>query len=196
MSRYTICFDDNEDADILRWMDAQVNKSMSLKALIERSIKQEGYHDIFKVAWERNMCNSNQIFHEPVQATPEYNAQQPRKKRGRPRKNASPFPTSVSVMQKIEAEKQNEENTQVNPSLPTQSDIAQSTNIALSPANNSEAVSVPEIPAEQSKEYISNKQSAIPENQSLKTAKNNTEIENDGYQRPGNVSFDMAKFMG
>lgn len=196
MSRYTICFNDDEDADILRWMDAQVNKSMSLKALIERSIKQEGYHDIFKVAWERNMCNSNQMFHEPVQAAPEYDAQQPRKKRGRPRKNTSSLPASVSVMPKTETVKKSEENTQVNPVPTAQPGTAQSTNIALSPANSSEAISVPEIPAEQSKEYISNKQSAIPENQSLKATKDNAEIENDGYQRPGNVSFDMAKFMG
>ena len=68
MTRYTICFDEERDASILQWMDAQANKSMSLKALVERSIAQEGYNDIFQVAWKRNIQNSTQMPGEPEPA--------------------------------------------------------------------------------------------------------------------------------
>lgn len=85
---------------------------------------------------------------------------------------------------------------QVNPALVAQPDIHQSRNTAPSSTDNSEAASASEISAEQNKGSISGKQSAIPENQSIKTAKDNTEIENDGYQRSGNVDIDMTKFFG
>ncbi len=194
MTRYTICFDEEKEADLLRWMDAQINKSMSLKALVERSIAQEGYNDIFQLAWKQNIYNSIQMPNAPIQASLENHAQQPKRKRGRPRKNTSSLPDSTPVMQ--ETAKQKEEHIQVHPVLTTEPDIQQPPDIALSSANNSAAISVSEIPAEQNKEYISNIQSAIPEDQFMKSEKENMEIENDGYQRPGNVNFDMAKFFG
>ena len=75
------------------------------------------------------------------------------------------------------------------PALMAHPDVHQSINIASSSTNNPEAVTASEISAGQNKEYI-------PENQSVKFAKDNTEIENDGYQRPGNVNLDMTRFLG
>lgn len=196
MTRYTICFDEEKDAAILRWMDVQVNKSLSLKALMERSIAQEGYNDIFQLAWKRNIHNSTQIPDESVLSTTEYNTQPPKRKRGRPRKNFSTFPASVSAISETEEVQQNDEHMQADPALMEHPHIHQSLNTASSSTNNPEAVTASEISAEQNKEYISDKQSAIPENQSVEFAKDTTEIENDGYRRPGNVNFDMTKFLG
>lgn len=196
MTRYTICFDEEKDADILQWMDAQVNKSLSLKALVERSIAQEGYNDIFQLAWKRNIHNSMQIPDELTLSATEYNAQPPKRKRGRPRKNDSTFSAPVSVISETENAKQNDEHMQADPTLMTRPDIHQSVNTVSSSTNNPEAITVSEISAEQNKEYLSDKQSAIPENQLLKPTRDNTETENDGYQRPGNVNIDMTRFFG
>ncbi len=196
MTRYTICFDEEKDADILRWMDVQVNKSLSLKALVERSIAQEGYNDIFQLAWKRNIHNSTQMPDEPALPSTECDAQPPRRKRGRPRKNTSTLSASVSVIPKTEAAKQKNEHMQADPALMAQPDIHQSIHTAPSSTNNLETVTASEISAGQNKEYISDNQSAIPENQSLKPARDDTETENDGYQRPGNVNIDMTRFFG
>lgn len=189
MTRYTICFDEEKDADILRWMDVQVNKSLSLKALVERSIAQEGYNDIFQLAWKRNIHNSTQMPDEPALPTTECDAQPPRRKRGRPRKDVSTLSASVSVVPETEAAKQNDRHMQADPALMVQPDIHQSINIASSSTNNPEAVTASEISAGQNKEYIS-------DNQSLKPARDDTETENDGYRRPGNVNIDMTRFFG
>ena len=189
MTRYTICFDEEKDAAILRWMDVQVNKSLSLKALMERSIAQEGYNDIFQLAWKRNIHHSTQTPDESVLSTTEYNTQPPKRKRGRPRKNISTLSASVSAISGTEAAQQNDEHIQADPALMAHPDVHQSINIASSSTNNPEAVTASEISAGQNKEYI-------PENQSVKFAKNNTEIENDGYRRPGNVNLDMTRFLG
>lgn len=188
MTRYTICFDEEKDSNILRWMDAQVNKSMSLKALVERSIAYEGYNDIFQLVWQRNIHNPEQIPDGPAPTTTEYNTQQHKRKRGRPRKSASSPSTSVSVIPETETTEQNEEH--------VQADIHQSINTAPSSTDNPEATSTSEISAEQNKKLISDKEPAIPEKQLMNVNNNNAEIENDGYRRPGNVNIDMAKFFG
>lgn len=111
MTRYTICFDEERDASILQWMDAQANKSMSLKALVERSIAQEGYNDIFQVAWKRNIQNSTQMPGEPEPAAALQDIRQTGRKRGRPRKNISSLPvssTSSPVIPETDAAKQDE----------------------------------------------------------------------------------------
>lgn len=183
MTRYTICFDEERDASILQWMDAQANKSMSLKALVERSIAQEGYNDIFQVAWKRNIQNSTQMPGEPEPAAAAHTIRQAGRKRGRPRKNISSLPVSSAsspVIPKTDAVKQDEKHGQTSPVSPTQYD-------------NPKTTSASEIPAEQN-QYISDKPSVTRENQYIKTDSENTEIENDGYKRPGNVNIDMTKF--
>lgn len=196
MTRYTICFDEEKDANILRWMDAQVNKSMSLKALVERSIAYEGYNDIFQLVWQRNIHNPEQIPDGPAPTTTEYNTQQHKRKRGRPRKSASSPSTSVSVIPETETAEQNAEHVQVDQALAAQPDIHQSINTAPSSTDNPEATSTSEISAEQNKKLISDKEPAIPEKQLMNVNNNNAEIENDGYRRPGNVNIDMARFFG
>ena len=185
MTRYTICFDEERDAGILRWMDAQINKSMSLKALVERSIAQEGYNDIFQVAWKRNIQNSTQMLSEPEPAAAEHDTRQARRKRGRPRKNTSSLPVSSassSVIPETEAIKQNENHGQPSP-------------VSLMQHDNPEITSTSEISTGQNDQYVSDKPPVtMEENQSIKTDTENTEIENDGYRRPGNVNIDMAKF--
>lgn len=183
MTRYTICFDEERDAAILQWMDAQANKSMSLKALVERSIAQEGYNDIFQVAWKRNIQNSTQMPSEPEPAAATHDIRQAGRKRGRPRKNVSPRPVSSAsspVIPETDAAKQDEKHGQPGPVSPAQND-------------NPETTSASEIPAGQN-QYISDKPPVTQENQSVKTDKENIKIENDGYQRPGNVNIDMTKF--
>lgn len=184
MTRYTICFDEERDVDILRWMDAQVNKSMSLKALVERSIAQEGYNDIFQLAWKKNIQNSTQLPHEPMKASSEYSTQQPGRKRGRPRKNTSIHSTPSAPSLIIPETKAVE-----------QSSINQHQNTAPPLMNASETVPAPEPSVEQNKEYLSDKAPAIQENESTKAAKENTGAENDGYRRPGNINIDMTKFL-
>ena len=177
MTRYTICFDEEKEAHILRWMDEQANKGRSLKALVERSIAQEGYTDIFSLAWQRNIRSSTIMPDEPVADATGYNVPRSKKKRGRPKKNVS-----SSTASETNQKKQNEE------LMPIQSDRPQTTDTAPSSTENSEIIPVPETPAEPDREYISDKQSAV------ETA-NSTEVENDGYRRPGNVDLDMAKFL-
>lgn len=184
MTRYTICFDEEKEANILRWMDAQANKSSSLKALVERSIMQEGYNDIFKLAWQQNIRNSTQMLNEPVPSAPEHYVKQPKKKRGRPRKNVS-----SSAIPKTDDAKQSEEHITVDSAL-----TAQSINIDTFSADNPKVTSAPEIPAEPNTEYVSNNQSDIMDKQLLKPDTANQK--NDGYQRPGNVNIDMTKFYG
>lgn len=184
MTRYTICFDEERDASILQWMDAQANKSMSLKALVERSIAQEGYNDIFQVAWKRNIQNSTQMLSEPEPAAAEHDTRQTGRKRGRPRKNTSSLPVSSAsspVIPETDAVKQDEKHGQPDP-------------VSLIQHDNPETTSASEISAGQNDQYVSDKPSVIDENQSIKTDNENTEIENDGYRRPGNVNIDMTKF--
>ena len=179
MTRYTICFDEERDASILQWMDAQANKSMSLKALVERSIAQEGYNDIFQVAWKRNIQNSTQMPGEPEPAA----ALQDIRKRGRPRKNISSLPvssTSSPVIPETDAAKQDEKRGQPSPVLSAQYD-------------NPETISASEKPAGQN-QYIPEKPPVTQESRFIKTDNENTEVENDGYKRPGNVNIDMTKF--
>lgn len=183
MTRYTICFDEGRDASILQWMDAQANKSMSLKALVERSIAQEGYNDIFQVAWKRNIQNSTQVPGEPEPAAASQDIRQAGRKRGRPRKNISSLPVSSAsspVIPETDAAKQDKKRGQPSPVSPAQYD-------------NPETTSASEIPAGQN-QYIPEKPPVTQENQSVKTDNENTEIENDGYRRPGNVNIDMTKF--
>lgn len=183
MTRYTICFDEERDTSILQWMDAQANKSMSLKALVERSIAQEGYNDIFQVAWKRNIQNSTQMLSEPEPTATENDTQQARRKRGRPRKNTSSLPissASSSVIPETEAIKQDENHGQPNP-------------VSLIQHDNPETTSASEIPAGQN-QYISEKPPVTQESRFVKTDNENTEVENDGYKRPGNVNIDMTKF--
>lgn len=196
MTRYTICFDEENDADILRWMDAQINKSMSLKALVERSIAQEGFTDIFQLAWKRNIHNSTQNPDEPMITETEDHMQQPRRKRGRPRKNKSSSTTSIPVIPETEATKQTERHIQADTDITTQSDMFQSIKPTSLSTDNTGAVPVPEIPARQNKKNISEKTSDIAQDQLLKTERPSTDIENDGYRRPENVNIDMAKFYG
>lgn len=183
MTRYTICFDEERDASILQWMNAQANKSMSLKALVERSIAQEGYNDIFQVAWKRNIQNSTQVPGEPEPAAALQDIRQTGRKRGRPRKNISSLPvssTSSPVIPETDAAKQDEKRGQPSPVLPAQYD-------------NPETISESEIPAGQN-QYIPEKPPVTQESRFVKTDNENTEVENDGYQRPGNVNIDMTKF--
>ena len=183
MTRYTICFDEERDAGILRWMDAQINKSMSLKALMERSIAQEGYNDIFQVAWKRNIQNSTQMPGEPEPAAALQDIRQTGRKRGRPRKNISSLPvssTSSPVIPETDAAKQDEKRGQPSPVSPAQYD-------------NPETISASEKPAGQN-QYIPEKPPVTQESRFIKTDNENTEVENDGYKRPGNVNIDMTKF--
>lgn len=193
MTRYTICFDEERDADILRWMDAQVNKSMSLKALVERSIAQEGYNDIFQLAWKQNIQNSTQLLNEPAPAVTGPVTQQPGRKRGRPRKNTSS--AISSLIPETDTLKQKEGHKQLNPVPLAHSDIHQDKNTNLSLTNTPETAAASEPSAEQNRQCLSDKPSAVRESQPVKTAKENAGTENDGYQRPGNVNIDMTKFI-
>ena len=164
-------------------MDAQANKSMSLKALVERSIAQEGYNDIFQFAWKRNIQNSTQVPGEPEPAAALQDIRQTGRKRGRPRKNISSLPVSSDsspVIPETDAAKQDKKRGQPSPVSPAQYD-------------NPETTSASEIPAGQN-QYIPEKPPVTQESRFVKTDNENTEVENDGYQRPGNVNIDMTKF--
>ena len=173
MTRYTICFDEERDASILQWMDAQANKSMSLKALVERSIAQEGYNDIFQFAWKRNIQNSTQVPGEPEPAAALQDIRQTGRKRGRPRKNISSLPVSSAsspVIPETDAAKQDKKRGQPSPVSPAQYD-------------NPETTSASEIPAGQN-QYIPEKPPVTQESRFVKTDNENTEV----------VNIDMTKF--
>ena len=147
MTRYTICFDEERDASILQWMDAQANKSMSLKALVERSIAQEGYNDIFQVAWKRNIQNSTQMPGEPEPAAALQDIRQTGRKRGRPRKNISSLPvssTSSPVIPETDAAKQDEKRGQPSPVLSAQYDNPETISASEKPAGQNQYI--PEKP--------------------------------------------------
>lgn len=182
MTRYTICFNEEQEADIIRWLDAQVNKSMSLKALIERSIEQEGYNDIFKLTWKRSIHNPPQRFHEP-ERTAEFDTQQTKRKRGRPRKNDS------SVLPETGVTKQTSEVVTVPAGQP---DMPQ----PITAVPHQDGAPASEIPVVQTMENVPDKQPAVLENQVQRTDTVEPERGNDGYRRPGKVDFDMSKFMG